>query len=334
MPTFFGLIIYCISLIGCKESQFRCLAKYPISYLKYGLIIIMISAFFFFIQIYLYIKKIINFRQLAFTLISISFICFIYDTGSDFATHGSYNRIVLFFFIFIFYILYYIMVYLGKLLQKFPLTIISIILLVGFLINHKINKSVENSCYNWLEGFNGTKINNSSGNCRIPSPNICYFEIFDGVFDFSKYFGETCENTANNNPNETLMNLEPKLRNAKILGFPRSENWIFFPDSTYGNIQKLAMKEMVVMEDPIISNKIKDKIEVSVNYKKEKPEVKIDLKKDYQLIKRRKEIFKKHQNSVHFKNVLYVFIDSLSRVNFRRKLPKMWKWLEQKYHGG
>ena len=45
-------------------------------------------------------------------------------------------------------------------------------------------------------------------------------------------------------------------------------------------------------------NKIKDKIEVSVNYKKEKPEVKIDLKKDYQLIKRRKEIFKKH---IYFK---------------------------------
>jgi hypothetical protein len=333
MPSFFGIILYRISLIGCHESQFKCLAKYPISYLKYGLIVIMLSAFFFFLQIYLYMIKIINFRQFSFTIISILFLCFIYDTGADFASHGSYNRIVLFFFIFIFYVLYYIMVYLGKLLVKFPKVVISIVILVGFLTRYKINKSLENSCYNWLDGFNGTKINNRIGNCRIPPPKTCYFEIFDGVFDFSKYFGETCENTPNNDPKNTLMNLEPKLRNAKILGFPRSENWKLFPDCIYGNIQKLAMKEMVDMEDPLIPKSIKDKIEVTVNYKKERPEVRIDLKKDYELINRRKEIFKKYEKSVHFKNVLYVFIDSISRVNFRRKLPKMWNWIEQKYHG-
>ena len=293
----------------------------------------MISAFFYFIQIYLYIKKIINFRQFAFTLFSLIFLCFIFDTGADFASHGSYNRIILFFFIFVFYVLYYIMIYLGKLLQKFPKVVIASLIIIGFLIRLKINRSIENSCYNWLQGFNGTTINNSSGQCKISPPKICYFEIFDGYLDFSKYFGETCENTPYNNPQYTLMNLDPKLKNAKILGFPRSENWNFFPDCIYGNIQKIAMKDMVDMEDPLVSQKIKDKIEVTVNYKKDKPEVKIDLKKDYALIKEREIKFSKYKNKVHFKNVLYVFIDSISRVNFRRKLPKMWKWLEDKYHG-
>jgi len=87
------------------------------------------------------------------------------------------------------------------------------------------------------------------------------------------------------------------------------------------------------MEDPNVPGKIKEKIEVTVNYKKDKPELNIDLKRDHLLVAKRAKIFKKYENKVYFKNVLYVFIDSISRVNFRRKLPKMFKWLEDKYHG-
>lgn len=294
----------------------------------------MVSAFFYFIQIFLYMKKIINFRQFAFTLISIIFLCFIWDTGADLAYHGSYNRIILFFFILLFYVLYYVMIYLGKLLQKFPKTIIAILIIIGFLIRFKINRSIDNSCYNWLEGFKGTIMNNKEGQCKIPPPKICYFEMFHGYPDFSRIFGETCENTPYNNPKNTLPNIDPKIRNAKILGFPRSEKWNFFPDCIYGNIQKTAMGGMIDMEDPLISDKVKENVEVTLNLKKKNPEVKIDLKKNYTLINERAKIFKKYENKVHFKNVLYVFIDSISRVNFRRKLPKMWKWLEDKYHGG
>jgi len=174
-------------------------------------------------------------------------------------------------------------------------------------------------------------MDNSRGNCKIASPKICYFEILHGVFDFSKLFAETCQNVPNDNPLNTLPNTQ--VQNAKIIGFPRSEKWSFFPDSTYGNIQKSAMKNVVDMEDPKLSKEIKDRIEVTVDYRKPSgKQVNIDLKVDKKLIEQRAKVFEKFKDTVLVKNVLYVFIDSLSRVNFRRKLPKLYKWMEAKHH--
>lgn len=253
-----------------------------------------------------------------------------YDTGSDLSSHGSYNRIVLFFFFGIYFSLYFFIFFLFKILKKYPLPLILAIVLLGIYGNYKIKNMIKYSCNNWLQGFNDSFIDNSQGRCKIYPPKTCYFEIFHGLFDFSKYFGETCQNTPNNNPLNTLINISDK--NAKILGFPRSENWNFFPDSTYGYIQKTAMKNIINMEDPKISDDIKKNIEVTVNYKKIPAEVKIDLKVNKSLINERAKIFEKYRDAVMFKNVLYVFIDSLSRVNFRRKLPKLYKWVEEKHH--
>lgn len=92
------------------------------------------------------------------------------------------------------------------------------------------------------------------------------------------------------------------------------------------------MKNVVDMEDPKLSKEIKDRIEVTVDYNKTPAKVSIDLKVDKKLIEDRAKIFKKYNDKVLVKNVFYVFIDSLSRVNFRRKLPKLYKWFEEKHH--
>jgi len=92
------------------------------------------------------------------------------------------------------------------------------------------------------------------------------------------------------------------------------------------------MKNVVDMEDPKISKEIKDRIEVTVDYNKSPAEVKIDLKVDQNLIAQRAKVFERYKDKVLVKNVFYVFIDSLSRVNFRRKLPKLYSWLEAKHH--
>jgi len=73
-------------------------------------------------------------------------------------------------------------------------------------------------------------------------------------------------------------------------------------------------------------------VEVTINYHKSPPEVNINLKVNQTLIEERAEIFKNYKDKVLSKNVLYVFIDSLSRTNFRRKLPKLYNWLESKHY--
>ena len=304
--------------------------KYPISILKYAVIVISISSFFYTIQIYLFIKDIINKIQITITFSLIFFLCFIYDTGSDQKSHGSYNRIVLLFGIVFMLTLYYIFSILIKTLIKYPIPVIIILILLGFYTNYKLKLFFLNSCGNWSQGFHDTKIDNSEGDCKIYPPQTCYFEIFHGVFDVSRIFSETCENTPYNNPYNTINNIKDKT--TKILGFPRSEKWKFFPDSNFGYITKTAMKNVINMEDKNISDDIKKNIEVTVNYYKNPPEVAIDLKVNENLIKERRKTFGTFFNKVLNKNILYVFIDSLSRVNFRRKLPKLYSWIESKHH--
>ena len=331
-PTILATIIYRITLIGCYESQFVCLEKYPLGILKYLVIIIAISAFFYFLQFLLYIHKKNNTKQILTTVAIIFFLCFIYDTGVGLKSHGSYNRIVLFFSLFFFFILYLLYFSLIKILRKHPIPFIIVVVLLVALVNYKIKKLFENSCYNWSKGFHDTVIDNSIGNCKIYSPKTCYYEIFHGVFDFSRIFGETCENTPNNNPYNTLDFITDK--KAKFIGFPRTEKFNFFPESKYRIIQQTVASRIINMEDPKISDEVKKDVEVTINYHKSPPEVKIDLKVNQTLISERAKLWEQKNNKdrVLSKNILYLFIDSLSRTNFRRKLPKLYSWLEAKHY--
>ena len=329
-PTILATILYRITLIGCHDSQFICLEKYPLGILKYLVIVIGISAFFYFLQFLFFVQKKNNTKQILTTVGVIFFLCFIYDTGVDLKSHGSYNRIMLFIFLLLFFILYLLYFSLMKVMRKHPLPFLILVVLLVAIINYKIKKLFENSCYNWSQGFNDTVIDNSIGNCKIYAPKTCYYEIFHGTFDFSRIFGETCENTPNNNPYNTLDFITDK--SAKFIGFPRTENFNFFPESKYKIIQKTVASKIINMEDPTISDGVKKNIEVTINYHKSPPEVKIELKVNQDLIMERANIFEAYKNKVLAKNVLYLFIDSLSRTNFRRKLPKLYSWLEAKHY--
>jgi len=329
-PTIIATIIYRITLIGCYDSQFVCLEKYPLGILKYLVIIIGISAFFYFLQFLFFFQKKNNTKQILTTAGIIFFLCFIYDTGVDLKSHGSYNRIVLLIFLILFLILYLLYFSLVKIMQRHPIPFIIIVVFLVAFINYKIKKLFSNSCYNWSQGFNDTFIDNKVGNCKIYAPKTCYYEIFNGTFDFSRIFGETCENTPNNNPRNTLDFITDK--NAKYIGFPRTEKFNFFPESKYKIIQQTVANKIINMEDPKIGDEVKKDIEVTINYHKSPPEVKIDLKVDQTLINERAKLFEQNKDKVLVKNVLYLFIDSLSRTNFRRKLPKLYGWLEAKHY--
>jgi len=306
------------------------LEKYPVGILKYLIIALAISALFFFLQFLLYTEKKYYRKQILTTIGVIFFLCFIYDTGADLRSHGSYNRVVLFFFMILFFFLNLIFIFFVKIFRRYPVPFIIICIGILVLINYKIKSLFSNSCYNWSQGFNDTIIDNSIGNCKIYPPKTCYYEIFHGFFDFSRIFGETCENTPNNNPSNTLDYINDK--NAKIIGFPRTEKFNFFPESQYSILQHTVAKNIINMEDPKISDEIKHNVEVTINYHKSPPEVNIDLKVNQTLIKERAEIFEDYEEIVLSENVLYLFIDSLSRTNFRRKLPKLYSWLESKHY--
>lgn len=155
-------------------------------------------------------------------------------------------------------------------------------------VNNKLNSIFSNSCHNWSQGFHDTFIDNTTGNCKIYPPKICYFEILHGVFDFPKLFGETCEKIYTDPSN--LLDYIPD-KSAKFIGFPRTELFKLFPDSQYTILQHSVAKNIINMEDPNISEDIKNDVEVTINYYKNPHEVNIDLKVNHTLIKERAEFF-------------------------------------------
>jgi hypothetical protein len=329
LPTIFATIIYLITLTGCFDTEFECLEKYPLHILKYLLYAVLACGFLFSLQLVLFFFGKCSKLQLITTATTIIFLCFIYDTGTDLKSHGGYNRIVLFIAMCIWAFLYFIYFIVRFSLGRKPILTILILSTLLFFSYLKISHSLQTSCEGWEIGFKNTKINNMDSKCKIDPPGTCYFKIFDGVFDVSRVFGLTCENMPTNKWSNNEKYVADK--SAKILGFPRTEKYKIFPDSNDGRLQKKVINELINMEDPKIDAKIKEEIEVTLDISKNPPIPSINLKYDQNLVNNRKKIYKKYENNVLSKNVLYIFIDSLSRTNIRRKLPKFYKWIEDKY---
>jgi hypothetical protein len=152
----------------------------------------------------------------------------------------------------------------------------------------------------------------------------------DNVFDISHWLGEKCENSRMDDKEQVLR--WTKVRNANVIGYPRVEKWNYFPDSTIDYFQFKVLANIIDMEDPDIDEETKSKVEVIVDYREPKPEMKIRVNRDENLVEERSKLREKSR-LIHgepmTKNVIHLFIDSLSRDNFRRKMPLTMKWLEK-----
>jgi hypothetical protein len=120
---------------------------------------------------------------------------------------------------------------------------------------------------------------------------------------------------------------------ARIIGYPRVEKWRFFPDSTLNEFQFRVLGNIIDMEDPRVPKQLKDKTEITIEFNKEQPEMKLRVVRDEAIVERRTKIRNSFKSTPFVtKNVIHLFIDSLSRDNFRRKLPKTKLWLERFYN--
>jgi hypothetical protein len=184
------------------------------------------------------------------------------------------------------------------------------------------------ACGNWRKGLLDTEIDNTVPGCQIREPKYCWMNLMDNVFDISGWVGENCEQIRMDSREQLIR--WTRTSQATVLGFPRVERWRFFPDSTLNEFQFRVLGSVIDMEDPRVPRQIKDRTEITVNFKKVPPEINIRIARDEQLVTKRTKIRNSHKNTNFItKNVIHLFIDSLSRDNFRRKLPKSKKWLER-----
>jgi len=343
--SFAWISLYIISLEGCDKQQAECLTTQNHStVIKVGKFIFSSAICFTLLIVFTLLKFTFNYF-IYFSVIFKIYLFYFYDTGADFAHHGSYNR-VFFYLFFVILLFVSLTIYLFFMsIIKFPFRTILVVSLSVFIIYYKINEFVYTSCDYWNKGFKDSKIRNDIGYCKIFTPsNVCFLIVTNNLFDVTSLRGLNCAKDRNYFEEKNLLKtyLPEELKKAKRLGFPRTEKWNFFPESTLAYFNKNIFKSMIDMDnkDPEISgepisekNKKINETEVYIDFSKEDsyPEVVISLKKNETLIKERTEKAEMHKNQTLFKNVIFIYLDALSRNHFRRKLPKTFSWLEQFY---
>ena len=332
----YGLISYLYSLIGCKSSRAYCLSYYTndkIVEIVYYILKASISYSLIFILTF---WQLIPFSY--FLLItSMYFSLYLYDNGDDLEKHGYYN---LYGFIFFFLIIASIMIYLTYIIKLIliksykricyiiiPTLIIFLICFIKylFLLN----------CYGYHTGLNGMKIddNKEKYSCFYDYPKKCYIDIFSPFMDYSLFAGncKTIRSLENQKKYFTYFLINEKdYENTTRFGFPITTGENKFSLRTQNDVKHFneRVSRNIIDMDKYDNLKNVKKPEVILDFSEDKNGViNINIEKNNILAEDRKKLGLKYKSK--FDNILFIFIDSLSREHFQRKLKKTKRFIEQ-----
>ena len=200
------------------------------------------------------------------------------------------------------------------------------------------------NCNDWPRGLNNTYIENNINihGCIIKIPKICVYKLGKYVFDFTKWRGIKCYNNKENTKKKLLQFTEKPYinENTKRIGFPLVN---IYPDLLLNFMEhnntllKYIKNNLVDMDNVKLVNQI---------YKDNKPEIIVDYTNnphgeiiiDLQFNKTLSEERKKLEKNIdpYSKNIILLYIDSISRAYSMRQLKKTLNFIEQfmSYKGG
>ena len=355
IPIIFLMLIsfylYKKSLKGCELEESVCLEASNIKkFYKYGYKLLLCSFIVGFILLLIFYNLISIFIQIPFLCVYIYF--FYSYQGVDLKNHGIYNSILLTIVSFIIFLLY---LYIYKLFKniykhKFKKIIFLILSLVIPLISiYYFYVQVE--CNRFYRGLNNIEISQKETEnfCFFPKPKFCTIKIFDNIFDLSKityvikkgipplpyisnYFYDS-DNYCLNRDNSKAIFYEHANRKKRLKKYGLD---LAYPDTSIFDFRKHARVgkfHYKVFNNIYDYNKRLKKYKNSLNRKKRaNPEVVVHFKNDsdsgeltMDLRPDRKLIYKRRKEAAKFKvrydNILFIFIDAVSKNHFRRKFP-------------
>lgn len=290
--------------------------------------------------------------------ITILFELFYKDHGDSIKNHGILNieAIVLLLFIGEINIIIFILILNNIKKKRYILLFFIIFLIILILIFIFIKYKDQYFCLNWNKGLNNTFINNDKTiypcSIKIPKKN-CFISIIGPMFDFSKYLNIKCEKRKEKE--KYLLKKMSNLKNCKKyinrIGYPITigdKDEIKGKPAKYSKILfDYVMNNLIDMNDKILLNNLEKskKPEIIVDFSKN-PYGELDININYnkRLSIKRKSL----EKNLNSNNILFIFLDNLSRVHFYRQYKKTSKFLEhfltykgysntlepnQKYHG-
>ena len=343
--------LYKKSLKGCEFEESVCLEAANIKkFYKYGYKLLLCSFIVGFILLLMLYNLISIFIQIPFLLVYIYY--FYTYQGVDLKNHGVYNSILLTIVSFLIFLLY---LYLYKLFKSFFklkikrfIFLLTSFILPLFLIYYFY---VQTECNNFYRGLNGLEISQKieENKCYFPKPKLCTIKIFDNIFDLSKmiyvikkgipplpyisdYFYDS-DNYCLNRDNSKAVFYEFANRKKKLdkygldLAYPDTSIFDFRKHSRVGKFHYKVFKRIydynkrATNYNNSLNRQKRANPEVVVHFKNDtdEGELTMDLRRDEKLVyKRRKEAAK---FKVRYDNILFIFIDAVSKNHFRRKFP-------------
>lgn len=331
---FFSILLYIWSLKGCPDGQAICLKNLNEGEVHELGRYVFYSAGLASLLIIGCLHKVISYYFLILITASYMYLCFIYDTGYDLQFHGAYNRALFFLELFVWLIFIFMVILLLNLLCKyFKLTLFFLIVL-SISIYSIYSYRIITSCDNWLTGLKGIKLDNNYDACKINPPKVCYIDILSGVFDYTGWLQEDCQIIRGGDKNVFYKYL--KKENFTRLGFPSTQFFKHYPDSKYLIFQKNVLSKMIDLDQHNNNSDKNKEVEVIIDFSfPGKSHVSMQMKKNETIAEQRTILYEKAlktPNRSISKNFLYVYIDSLSRTHFHRKLPRLKEYLERYYH--
>ena len=297
-----------------------------------------ISAIFvcFFILFTIYYKK--HFLHYLY-MIPIYFYLISNHLGTDKTDHGLYNAlgflILIIFLVPLSIFVYYIYKFIK--LRKFKILLFMILILIYIIFLYKIIPGF--SCENWDLGLNNTRIDNDINKypCHIllPGKNKCYLDKTQYMFDFSKIFRPSCSASSiiNKEKKIFLKRIGNKYNNISKL------NHFGYPLTTNEKFNLYNVRNLKEFQELVNKNTLKMDVFNEINYPGENyPEVelffdeknhgkiKINVTRNETLSKKRNEIAK-NKTSL-YNNVLIIYIDAISRNQFKRQFKKLVSLIE------
>jgi hypothetical protein len=340
-----AIIFYIIGLQGCYGDEVYCLAKLGLFFYLKIIILNSISCICLCVALVLMTFRKASPLHLLY-IIPIFLIMMMADQGTNLAHHGYFNTLGYIALLIIFYPIssfIYLMIKLIK-NKKYYIYIPIFIFLLALIIFCTIEIKKNTKCDGWDMGLNNTRIYNNEEEyaCQINFPKSCYINIWDNKLRMENFVTKNCSKRDDTerkmlfeyikkSQNPYITNL-----NAKRIGYPQI-NKGDYPEEEQNGMVKLSrevVKNLVDMDD-LPPHLTPDKIPetyVDFNDYPDDPDSKygklhFNLTKNETLVEERKNNSLK--NDVIFNNIILLFIDTVSRAHFIRKLPKFAKWLEK-----
>ena len=328
---------YIKSFKGCDGTQSYCLVTLsPSFFYLLGVYIIVTSLITLYI-IYQTLTQEISYFHLIYYLPILTYLLYFVDNGSDLSHHGSYNKMVFYVLFFSFVIIFLIYCLIKYIYLKYKIIFVSLTLSFIWIIIY-INIKIRKNCDTWLNGLNGLRIENNPNfdRCKIIQPKKCWINLIDGIFDVSRILNEDCNNFRGGEKDELFKYLSPFLKNYNFFGYPITTNYTWLNQSHFDRFFNNVMADIVPLDNKDLNNNDINKPEVTLKFDPvtQMGEINIEINKNTIVTKERKKLYESlpKKEKPKYKNILFLYIDAISRPEFIRSMKQTQKFISKFYN--